>query len=165
MKILSIDPGYDRIGMAILEKDSSKEKIVFSECFQTDKKAETDDRIFAACTEIERLLEKYSPEVFAIENLFFSKNQKTAMAVSQARGAFIQTAKKAKLPVIDLTPLQIKTAVAGHGGASKTEVHKMVSMICKLEDRKYIDDEIDAIAVGISAFSYFKTFNIHKGNK
>jgi crossover junction endodeoxyribonuclease RuvC len=164
MKILSIDPGYDRVGMAILEKEGGKEKILFSECFQTNKLQSVDDRIFACCGEIESLIKKYSPEVFAIENLFFTKNQKTAMAVAQARGAFIQTAKKENLPVIDLTPLQIKTAVAGHGGASKTEVHKMVSMICSLENRKYIDDEIDAIAVGISAFSYIKTLNIHKEN-
>jgi crossover junction endodeoxyribonuclease RuvC len=162
MKILSIDPGYDRVGMAILEKEGGKEKIVFSECFQTDKKQEVGDRIFAACREIKILIEKHQPDLFAIENLFLSKNQKTVMAVSEARGAFIQTAKLHNLPVVDLTPLQIKTAVAGHGKASKEEVHKMVSLICKLEDRKYIDDEIDAVAVGISAFSYAKTLSIHK---
>lgn len=162
MKILSIDPGYDRIGIAILEKETGKEKIIFSECFQTDKKEDIKERVFAVGIHLEDLIKKHKPDLFAIENLFFQNNQKTAMGVSEARGAMIYIAQRAKLPIIDLTPLQIKTAVAGHGKATKTEVHKMVSMICKLEERKYIDDEIDAIAVGISAFSYLKTFNIHK---
>ncbi len=164
MRILAIDPGYDRVGIAVLEKVSGKEQIVFSECFQTEKKKDVADRIFDIGQHLEFLIEEYKPTVFAIENLFFANNQKTVMAVSEARGAMIYTAKTKGLTVSEFTPLQIKSAVAGHGGASKTEVHKMVSLICALEKRKYIDDEIDAIAVGITAFAYMKNAHIHKGS-
>lgn len=162
MKIVAIDPGYDRVGIAVLEKNKGeKERIVFSECFQTDKKDEIHKRIFSIGSHLEEIIQEFKPEVFAIENLFFQNNQKTAMGVSEARGAMIYVANKAGLPIVELTPLQIKTAVAGHGKATKTEVHKMVSLICKLENRKYIDDEIDAVAVGISAFAYLPSLQIH----
>ena len=164
MKIISIDPGYDRVGIAIMEKKSGKEVILFSECFTTDKSEEIRDRIFSIGERVEELIKKYKPNLFAIENLFFTNNQKTAMGVAEARGAMIYVANKASLPVAEFTPLQIKTAMAGHGKATKTEVHKMVSMICNLEDRKYIDDEIDAIAVGVTAFSHLPTLRIHNKN-
>ncbi len=163
MRIISIDPGYDRVGIAIMEK-VEKEQVVFSECFQTDKKLEIRDRIFSIGERLEKLIQEYTPEIFAIENLFFQNNQKTAMGVSEARGAMIYVGLRNKLTVVEFTPLQIKVATAGHGKATKDEVHRMVSMILKLKDRKYIDDEIDAIAVGITAFSHLKSIQIHKNN-
>jgi len=113
---------------------------------------------------VSELIKKYKPNLFAIENLFMTNNQKTVMAVAEARGVMIYIAKSKGLPVIEFTPLQIKVATAGHGRATKEEVHRMVSMILKLETRKHIDDEIDAIAVGITAFAHSKNINIHKEN-
>ena len=84
------------------------------------------------------------------------------MGVAEARGVIIYTAGLAKIPVAEFTPLQIKAAVTGYGKATKQEVFRMVGMILKLEDRKYIDDEIDAIAVGVTAFAHLPSLRIHK---
>jgi crossover junction endodeoxyribonuclease RuvC len=164
MKIIAIDPGYDRVGIAIMEKVSGKEVVLFSECFQTKKDLSIPNRILSIGQRLSGLMEKHQPNLFAIENLFFQNNQKTAMGVAEARGVMIYTAGIAKIPVVEFTPLQIKAAVTGHGKATKQEVFRMVEMILKLEDRKYIDDEIDAIAVGITAFAHLPSLKIHKEN-
>lgn len=150
MHIIGIDPGYDRIGVAIIEKDGSKETLVYSDCFQTPKDLEISERINLFINELTELIQKYSVEELAIENLFFNQNKTTAMRVAEARGAMISSAKQCGLIVAEYNPLQIKQAVTGYGKADKKQVHTMVQQLVKLEDRKYIDDEIDAIAVALT---------------
>jgi len=150
MNILGIDPGYDRIGVAILNKDKNLETLLYSDCFQTPKELDVPDRINLFITELDRLIQEYSVTELAIENLFFQNNQKTAMRVAEARGAMISTAKQSGLSVFEYTPLQIKQAVTGYGRANKEQVQTMVKQLVKLEDRKYIDDEIDAIATALT---------------
>ena len=154
MKIISIDPGYERVGIAILEKEQGgKETILYSDCFKTNPKDKLENRILLIGKEVESLIKKYSPKYLAIENLFFTTNQKTAMGVAEARGAIIYEAKRNNLEIVEYTPLQIKNAVTGYGKADKNQVHSMVNNLIKLENKKYIDDEIDAIAVGLTAFA------------
>jgi len=150
MNILGIDPGYDRIGVAILNKDKNLETLLYSDCFQTPKELDVPDRINLFITELDRLIQEYSVTELAIENLFFQNNQKTAMRVAEARGAMISTAKQSGLSVFEYTPLQIKQAVTGYGRANKEQVQTMVKQLVRLEDRKYIDDEIDAIATALT---------------
>ena len=156
MKILSIDPGYERVGVAVLEKTSGgagQEKLIYSNCFKTDKGLPFLERLELVGNEVERVIKKYKPEAFAIEKLFFNTNQKTATNVSEVRGALIYIALKNKLKVFEYTPLQIKSAVAGDGHADKTQVIAMVENLIKIkEDIKY-DDEYDAIAVGLTCFA------------
>lgn len=161
MKILGIDPGYDRIGVAIIEKDGSNETLVYSDCFQTPKDLEVSERINLFITELTKLFTEHAIEEFAIENLFFNQNKTTAMRVAEARGAMISTAKQSGLIVAEYTPLQIKQAVTGYGKADKNQVHTMIKQLVKLDDRKYIDDEIDAIAVALthSASRIFTNLN------
>jgi crossover junction endodeoxyribonuclease RuvC len=160
MKVIAIDPGYDRCGIAVLEKKiNNKEVIIFSECFQTDKKKSLQQRIFSIGKRIELLIKTYHPESMAIEGLFFSKNTKTALQVSEARGVIIFQAMNNKLTLYEYTPNQIKVAVTGYGSAKKQDVHRLVEKLIILEDKKYIDDEVDAIATGLTFFASYKLHN------
>src|ERR1035437_5310033 len=97
MKVIAIDPGYERMGVAIIEKISGKEVLVFSECFKTSPKIEHGERLKFIGQEIESLIKKYKPEAMAIETLFFKNNQKTAMHVSEARGVMLYIASSADI--------------------------------------------------------------------
>ena len=167
MKIISIDPGYERLGIAVLEKennkglpDSRREKLIFSECFQTSKELAHPERIFLVICEIEKIIKKYKPEELSIETLFFAKNAKTALKVAEVRGAILSQALRDKLSVCELSPGEIKIAVCGTGSADKKSVIKMVQMILKLPNEKKFDDEYDAIAIGLAHFALQKSKKI-----
>jgi crossover junction endodeoxyribonuclease RuvC len=151
MKIIGIDPGYDRLGIAILDKPrSGKEKVEYSSCFQTSSKDDIYSRFKKIGQEITRLLERYEPDALAIENLFLTKNQKTAMRVAEVRGIIIYEAVKRGLSVHEYSPMEIKTAVTGDGSSDKSRMIKMITLLVDLPARKAIDDEYDAIAVALT---------------
>jgi len=154
MKILSIDPGYERLGVAILEKEDGKEKLLFSETFQTSAKDKFIDRLYLLGEHLESVIEKYEPKILSIEKLFFNTNQKTATNVSEVRGAIIYLALKNSLKVYEYTPLEIKTAVAGYGRADKKQVVFMIKQLIEIKEEIKYDDEWDAIAVGLTFFAY-----------
>ena len=151
MIIIGIDPGYDRMGVAVIERELNKEMLVFSCCIETDRKQEIPDRLFVIGKEVEKIFTKHKPDVVGVENLFFNTNQKTAMGVSMARGIVTYLAKCSDAQVAEYTPPQIKTAVAGHGHADKKQVIDMVSKLIKIEKEIKHDDEYDAIAVALTA--------------
>lgn len=164
MKLIAIDPGYERLGIAVLEKISEKslpagrqEKLIFSECFQTSKDLTHPERIFLVICEIEKIIKKYSPEVLTLETLFFAKNAKTALKVAEVRGAILSQALRDKLSVCELSPGEIKIAVCGNGAADKKAVIKMVQIILNLPKEKKFDDEFDAIATGLAYFALAKS--------
>jgi crossover junction endodeoxyribonuclease RuvC len=112
MIILSIDPGFERVGVAILEKNKgSKETLIFSECFKTPATFSFPDRLVLIEEEIERVCREFSPDHLAIETLFMTTNQKTVINVAQARGVIIATAKRSGVTVYEYTPLQVKETV------------------------------------------------------
>lgn len=152
MVILSIDPGYERVGIAVLDcaRGVGKEKLVFSCCLRTSSKEEFSARLGEIGKELQKIIEKYSPGELAIEKLFFHKNKKTALKVSEAKGAIVETAIRNGLAVREYTPLQIKQALTGHGTADKTQVEYMVRMLIGVKEGKILDDEIDAIAIGLT---------------
>lgn len=157
MKVLAIDPGYERLGIAILEKEPrGRENLLYSETFQTSAKDEFIDRMFQLGQRVEELVETYQPDCLAIEKLFFNTNQKTATNVSETRGTIIYLAKKAGMEVYEYTPLQIKTAVAGHGRADKKAVLDMTKKLIDIPEGKRYDDEYDAIACGLTFFAYYR---------
>lgn len=155
MKIIGIDPGYERVGIAVLEKNKGdrKETLLYSTCFKTSAKLSLPERIFLIGTEVQSVIKKYKPEKLAIEKLYFENNAKTAMGVSEARGVIIFAGKSVGLEILEFTPLQIKNAVTGYGKADKKQVHTMVSKLISLPKTVTQDDEIDAIAVGITGFA------------
>lgn len=154
MRIISIDPGFERIGIAIIEKNTNeKEKLIFSECFKTSPKLGLPERIKNIGEEIELLIKKHKPSALAIEKLYFSTNQKTVMGVAEARGVIIYCGTKNNLKIFEYTPPQIKIAVTGYGKASKDMVMNMVPRLIKIEKDIKSDDELDAIGIGLTCFA------------
>ncbi len=159
MRVFAIDPGYDRVGVACLEKKGGKEVILFSDCFFSPKKRSISERIFFLSKKIRKILEEYRVDVFVIETLFFSKNVKTALSVAEARGAFINIALEYEIPVFEFTPKQVKIAVTGNGNATKEDLFFFIKKIISLPEKKIIDDEIDAIAIALTYFAQNKYLN------
>lgn len=157
MRIISIDPGYERLGIAVLEKTNSKEQLLFSECFKTKASLPFFDRLLLVGNEIERVINEYSPEVLAIENLFIETNQKTAMRVAEARGTILYQARALGLDVYEYTPLEIKVATTGYGKATKEQVIFMVKKLIPGAEKIKQDDEMDAIATGLTHFAHYSS--------
>ncbi len=158
MIILGIDPGYERLGVAILEKNQGqkREKVLYSECFKTDAKLPFNERLLLLGQKIKDVIKKYKPEVLAIETLFLNTNQKTAMHVAEVRGVIIYEAQSAGLQVFEASPPQVKLAVTSHGGASKEQIIKMVKMLVDIDKEKKSDDELDAIAIALTASAHMR---------
>lgn len=153
MKIIAIDPGYEKMGVAVLEKNSGgKETLVFSECFITSRKDTHAARLASLSREIQKLVNKYKLEALVIEKLFFTTNQKTALLVAEARGVVIAEAARAGLTVVEFTPLQAKVAVTGYGRGTKEQIKFMVEKLITTGKKIKEDDEYDAIALGLTFF-------------
>lgn len=153
MRVLAIDPGYDRLGMAVLEKRGGKEAVLFSECVTTSKESPRAERLFDISEAVRAAARRFHPDALAIETLFLHTNQKTAMAVAEARGAILASAAREGLRVFEYAPLQIKIAVTGYGRSDKRQVAEMVKKLVRLEGKKRLDDEYDAIAVGLTCLA------------
>ena len=157
MIILGIDPGYDRIGIAIIEKPKKgKEVVVYSSCLQTSPKKTIYQRFAEIGEEICRVLDEFQPNALAIETLFITKNQKTAMRVSEARGIIIYEAIRRNIPVYEYSPMQIKSSITGDGTSDKTRILKMLNLLVILPKREALDDEYDAIAVALTHLASHK---------
>lgn len=162
MKILGIDPGFERLGIAVLERNTetrpqgNKEWVVFSECFKTSSKLDFGERLRLIGEEIRMMIKKYKPEVLAIETLFLNTNQKTVMRVAEARGVVVYEATRAGLKIFEATPLQVKVATTGYGRANKTQTMKMVKILVEIDKAKTSDDEFDAIAIALTAFAHIR---------
>lgn len=151
MIILGIDPGFDRMGCAVIEKSaSSTDKLIYSTCLVSKRNFLYESRLFGLGQKIEKIIKKYKPDAIAVERLFFTKNQKTALRVSEARGMVLYLAASKNISIYELTPLEIKIALTGYGRAEKIQVQKMVMNILKLKKAPKYDDEIDAIAAAIA---------------
>ena len=152
MKILGIDPGFDRLGVAVVEGDPSRPTVVWSDCVLPAKGAPS-ERLAAVSAAVSSAIREHHPYALGIETLFFSTNVKTALAVAEARGAVLAAAGLAQIPVIECTPQQVKLAVTGYGNADKKAISLMVPKLVTIPSKKRLDDELDAIAVAISALA------------
>lgn len=155
MRILGIDPGFERLGIAILEKNTSgKEIVVFSECFKTSAKLSFPERILLIGERVNAVIKEYGPSILAIETLFLTNNQKTVMHVSEVRGVILYEAIKSGLRIFEASPPQIKIATTGYGKADKEQVMRMVKMLVDIDKNKKSDDELDAIAIAITGLAH-----------
>lgn len=150
MRVLAIDPGFDRLGIAVLQGTGSNPILLWSDCIQPPK-GEREKRLGTIAKNITHAVDTYAPDVAAIETLFFSTNKKTALAVAEARGAILSTLGQAGVPVREYSPGTIKVAVTGNGRADKSAIARMIPQLISLPSRKRLDDELDAIALGITA--------------
>lgn len=149
MIILGIDPGTATTGFGLIEKNKSNLKLLKYGCVKTSANLSTAERLDKLYKELNSLIKKSKPDIAAVEDIFFFKNLKTAIKVSQARGVILLTIAKAKIPVAEYTPLQIKQAVACYGRAEKIQVQKMVKILLGLKEIPKPDDAADALAVAI----------------
>jgi crossover junction endodeoxyribonuclease RuvC len=160
MKILAIDPGFERVGIAIIESGfNQNHQLLYSSCFKTTSKIIFSDRLVLIGNEIERIIKKYKPSVLAIEKLFLNTNYKTVMGVSEARGVIVFKASRLGLKIFEYTPLQIKIAVTGYGRSNKNMLIKMVPKLIVVNKKINSDDEIDAISVGLTCLAHEKFKN------
>ncbi len=154
MKVLAIDPGYGRCGVAVVEKNGGgKEILLYSDCIETSAKTEFPERLSAIAGECAKLIKQYTPDCVAMEKLYFQTNQKTAMRVAEVRGALIQTAQGAGIEVFEYTPGEVKSAAAGNGSADKKAVARMLHVLVKIDKEIRRDDEYDAIAIAVTHLS------------
>ena len=149
-RIIGIDPGYDRCGVAIIEGTFSKPRLVFSCCIETDKKKTFSERVEFIFNSLNKIIKEFGPEHAGIEDIFMTTNQKTMVKVAEARGICLLSLQINKLKIGEYTPLQVKTSLTSYGKADKKQVGFIVRKILKLEDRKILDDEIDAIAIALT---------------
>lgn len=164
-RILGIDPGYDRCGVAIVEGTMQKPKLVFSCCIETDRKKTFVERVEFIFNSLNQIIKEYKPTELSIEDLFFTTNQKTVIKVAEARGVCLLAGQINKLKIGEYTPLQVKTYLTSYGRADKKQVYFIVEKILKLNDKnksekenkvimlewaKKQDDEIDAIAIALT---------------
>lgn len=138
MRILGIDPGYERLGIAVIEIGKQggagkKEVLLFSECFKTSREATHEIRLKKVGRKIREIISEWKPEEVAIEELFFNINQKTALLVAQAFGVIIYEAAEAGLPVSLYGPLQVKIATTGYGRSSKEQIQEMVARLIDIK--------------------------------
>ncbi len=153
MRVLAIDPGYDRLGVAIMESGQPLNSLLFSTCLTSDKGATIASRIYELGQALEQILKDHQPDCVALESLFFNKNIKTALSVAEARGMILYLATKADLTVYEFNPTTVKLATTGYGQSDKTAVFSMLPRLVADIPKQALDDEYDAIAIGVTCLA------------
>jgi crossover junction endodeoxyribonuclease RuvC len=138
-----------------MEYDGSTEKLLYSTCVLTDKQTTLNERLQVIGTSITQAIKDYDVDTLGIETLFFNKNVKTAMGVAQARGVIIFAAMQEHCVIHEFSPQAIKIATTGYGNSDKVAVTTMVKQLVPDVPRDALDDEYDAIAVGITCLAHF----------
>ena len=148
---LGIDPGTHRVGYGAIKAEGSKFSLVEQGIIEKKEKGYAASQLPFIYKEMLSLIDRVKPDEIAVEKLFFSKNQLTAMTVAEARGVILLAAAEKKLKIKEFTPNTVKQALSGYGSADKKAVLKMVSLILRLKDLKPVDDASDALAIAITA--------------
>ncbi len=152
MIIIGIDPGTATTGFGVLEIKNKKAVALDWGCILTDPKKKVGERLIKLNQEINDLIIKYNPSLMAVENLFFFKNLKTALPVSQAKGVILLAICQNKVPVYEFTPLQVKMTITGYGRAEKKQVQKMIENLLEIKEPIKKDDAADALGVALCCF-------------
>ena len=152
MIIIGIDPGTATTGYGILEKKAGGAVIALDwGIIATDKSAKPEARLATLAKDLRVLLQKYKPQRAVVEELYFEKNLKTAIAVAAARGVILLTLEERGVRIDGLTPLQVKSRITGYGKATKQQMQFMVKTLLKLSEKPRPDDAADALALALSA--------------
>ena len=152
MIIIGIDPGTATTGYGVIQKGTGKNPkltAVDYGCILTDKSLPDAERLKILYNKLNALIQKNRPKVLAVESIYFFKNLKTAMPVSQAKGVVLLSAAKKGIPVYEVTPLQMKMTIVGYGRAEKKQVQKMVQILLDLEKVPKPDDAADALGIAL----------------
>ncbi len=149
MRIIGIDPGIAIVGYGVIDTVRDKMSLVAMGASRTPTGLPVEKRIEMVYDDICELIDTYKPDCMAVEELFFNTNQKTAIAVAQARGVILLAAMKKKIEFYEYTPLQVKQSVVGYGRAEKAQVMEMVRIMLHLDKAPKLDDTADALALAI----------------
>ncbi len=164
MLILGIDPGTTRLGYAVLDINYSKSqknyrlKVKSYGCFEP-KDLEQPQRLEKIYNFLKKTIKNYKPDYVSLENIFFFKNAKTVIRISEARGVIILAATENKTPILELTPIEVKQLLTGYGRADKKEVRKTICNILNLSHLPKLDDTSDALAIAFTSFNKLKRIN------
>lgn len=156
MIILGLDPGTAITGFSLLERTQRGVKLLDYGCIKTEAGKPHHERLNEIAADVTVLINKYKPDTCAIEKLFFSKNVKTAMSVSEVRGVLIHLAGKVGMEIYEYTPNEVKSNVTGDGKADKLQIQKMVKTILNLKETPTPDDAADAIAIALCHAEHMK---------
>ena len=162
MRVLAIDPGFGRCGVAVLEGSATCPTLLYSACIETDSKQSFPERLLAVANEIVHLIEKHTPDTIAIEEIYFTNNAKTAIHVAEIRGMLIYVATARTIPLVEYNPLTVKLAITGYGRATKEQMTRMVEKLVHITTTLKYDDEYDAIALGITSLAHARHNAIQK---
>lgn len=159
--IAGIDPGYGRMGIAVITGNQTTPELIYSTCIETDRSSSFENRLLTIGTAAHDFFLKYKPSVIATERLYFSKNAKTALAVAEARGVILYEAARLDIPLFEYSPAEIKIAVTGHGKSDKKQIETMVKRLIVVKKTELLDDEYDAIALCLTHKAMAKTIYTH----
>lgn len=150
MTILGVDPGLARCGWGIIKAETRDEiRVASYGCIETDTKSSLPQRLKKIYQELTKIIAGDKPSCLAVEEVFFARNVKTALVVSQSRGVILLAAAEKNIPVYEYTPLEVKQALTGYGRAEKREVERMVGLSLNLSKLPQSDDEVDALAIAL----------------
>lgn len=169
MYILGIDPGLAIVGWGVVEYHNGKFRTLGYGAITTPAGIDVEQRLLQIYDGLDQIIKKYKPDEIAIEELFFNTNQKTAIAVAEARGVIMLCGIKNSIPLYEYTPLQVKQAVVGYGRADKKQVIAMTNVILELKESPKLDDTSDALAIAVchghTSGSALKSFYNQKKKK
>lgn len=160
MTIMGIDPGFAITGYGILRYEGNKFSVIDYGAVITNASMPFNERLLTLSTELEILMDKYRPQAISVEELFFNKNAKTAIAAAHGRGVALLAASRSGAQVFEYTPLQVKQAVVGYGRADKSQIQHMVKILLNLPKIPKPDDVADALAVAICHAHSHKLANL-----
>lgn len=147
MRIIGIDPGFEKTGFAVMETENRKIKLLDFGMIFTSKECPFPQRLHQIATDLKKILKQWKPQAAAIEHVFFSKNVKTAIKVANSRGVVLEILEEHGIPIHEFTPSQIKSTVTGDGKADKLQIKKMLQYLLSIDLKN--DDTADAIAAGL----------------
>lgn len=157
LRVLGIDPGFGRTGLGVIDMSGGEGTHVWHEVIETPKGEDYSARIQTVRNDVAEAIRRFKPHCAAVETLFFQTNVRTAMKVGMARGVILLAIADAGLPIIEITPNQVKQGIAGYGGADKKQVADMVKRQLRLACAPKLDDAADALALAIVGGLIFKT--------
>lgn len=167
MLVLGIDPGLATTGYGLVADDGPGLSLVGCGVLVTGPEQSLGQRLYSLHVQLAELIKRHRPEAVAVEELFFSRNARTAMVVGHARGVILLTIAQSGVPAFEYTPLQVKDAIVGYGRASKSQIQKTLRVFLGTDDYPRPDDAADAVAVAICHIHSARLASVLKdsGNK
>ena len=169
MIVLGIDPGVATIGFGVIRAERQKNALIQYGVITTPPGIHLSNRLLQISSDMEELIRTFHPDEMAVEELFFTKNITTGIAVAHGRGVILLAAEKLGVPIFEYTPMQVKQAVVGYGGADKRQVMLMTQRLLGMKQIPRPDDAADALAIAIchgrSATSLLNTERAFDPNK